>query len=339
MKRLFAKFGGKRGEANGGAGPEPPASSAGTPQPRQALAPQNSGPAISPTPLPYDPAAYGWLPAAEAAQLSPVGSRTLSPALSGAGSGMSRVRSARRPREALEFGVMLLPEPGAAKQQEILPPPPLAPEAPAEAEGAGLAAALAASEATAAEEVARGDEAAAEAEYQAAVDKAVEESLASGAQAAHASKGAASPPARCKGGGCHGWRLAPCLSSSHGSAHLGYPPVSLFRSFRPIIWTVDYDALLRDIRLWVMDLEGATGDVAAAREEAADARAKLDANMAAADPEDPDGWHRLCWLSEQVCGAAPPVRQCTSRHPRRQPAAEAEFLPLHVFHPCTTHGH
>eukprot|EP00887_Chlorella_sp_A99_P002670 scaffold6.g2670.t1 len=70
--------------------------------------------------------------------------------------------------------------------------------------------------------------------------------------------------------------------------------------------TVDYDNLLRDIRLWILDLVGAAEDVAGARAAAAAARAEHEAEAAAAaaDPAaDPERLHLLAWLSEQLPGA------------------------------------
>ena len=60
--------------------------------------------------------------------------------------------------------------------------------------------------------------------------------------------------------------------------------------------TVNYDDLLRDLALWGRDLEGACADVNAALEAAAQRRGDIDAQMAAANPEEAEGWHRLMWL-------------------------------------------
>ncbi|KAL4428231.1 hypothetical protein ABPG75_002320 [Micractinium tetrahymenae] len=63
--------------------------------------------------------------------------------------------------------------------------------------------------------------------------------------------------------------------------------------------TINYDDLLRDIQLWIFDLEGAVGDVNKALEEATTDTSEIDRQMAAADPDDAEGMHRLLWLSEQ----------------------------------------
>lgn len=51
----------------------------------------------------------------------------------------------------------------------------------------------------------------------------------------------------------------------------------------------DYDNVLRDIKLWIMDLEGALGELAEAQRAAARRRAEIDARLAAAHPGDEEG--------------------------------------------------
>jgi exonuclease VII small subunit len=63
--------------------------------------------------------------------------------------------------------------------------------------------------------------------------------------------------------------------------------------------TVNYDDLLRDIQLWVYDLDGAAGDVNKALVEARRNRSEIEERMAAANPDDAQGLHDLLWYSEQ----------------------------------------
>ncbi len=59
----------------------------------------------------------------------------------------------------------------------------------------------------------------------------------------------------------------------------------------------DYDNILRDVKLWVRDLDGALGDLGEAQRAARDRRAELDRQMSSADPEDEEGWRQV---GEQV---------------------------------------
>ncbi len=63
---------------------------------------------------------------------------------------------------------------------------------------------------------------------------------------------------------------------------------------------VDYRPLLADIAQWVEALQAAQADVAAAQQAAGQQAADSKAQFAAADEgADPEGWHRLTWLSQQ----------------------------------------
>ena len=55
----------------------------------------------------------------------------------------------------------------------------------------------------------------------------------------------------------------------------------------------DYDNILRDVKLWVRDLDGALGDLGDAQHAARDRRAELDRQMSSADPEDEEGWRQV----------------------------------------------
>ncbi len=63
---------------------------------------------------------------------------------------------------------------------------------------------------------------------------------------------------------------------------------------------VDYRPLLADITQWVEALQAAQSDVAAAQQAAGQQAVDSKAQFAAADEAaDPEGWHRLTWLSQQ----------------------------------------
>lgn len=63
--------------------------------------------------------------------------------------------------------------------------------------------------------------------------------------------------------------------------------------------TANYDSLLRDVAMWVYDLEGTNADVQNALTAAGEKHRKIVEDMSHADPDDPEGWHHLMWLSTQ----------------------------------------
>lgn len=73
------------------------------------------------------------------------------------------------------------------------------------------------------------------------------------------------------------------------------------------------------------DLSGATGDVNAALDEARAARADIEAQMAAANPEEAEGWHRLLWYR---CGAAGASACAWARAGQRRAALQHAGPPL-----------
>lgn len=54
---------------------------------------------------------------------------------------------------------------------------------------------------------------------------------------------------------------------------------------------------------WIRDLSDTSSDVNKAVAEAREKRAEIERQMAAADPDEAEGWHRLLWY-RHVCWAA-----------------------------------